>query len=258
MLASICFTTIFLTVNHLFSIFALPPVSKDNDSAGPSLSPTHVLAKREDWHARNCVAEEVDQIWYGECIDMDGDVSYGWGICPDETICMDVYGPEPDYAPTIACVIRPTCDACKPSIAGGPPPLNGQTGVYQLGDPYEIRPPLRGISVTMETSISGASVTAFMEGTYQISQQTLTCRIFLLNIPNYEGTDGNYLVELTKPLRGSLRRTNDQTCAYNVTNRDCVPVGTWNLKIGDVIDFTYGLGHSQVVRFYYGIFGDGY
>jgi hypothetical protein len=37
-----------------------------------------------------------------------------------------------------------------------------------------------------------------------------------------------------------------------------VPLGTWNLEKGDVIDFTFGLGPTQIVRFYYGIFGGGY
>ena len=83
-----------------------------------------------------------------------------------------------------------------------------------------------------------------------------TCQVFLLNVPNC--TDGNYLVEPTKPLRGSLRRTKDQTCAYNVTNRDCVPLGTWNLETGDVIDLTYGLGPTQLAGLYYRIFGGGY
>jgi hypothetical protein len=187
MLGSTFFTAIFLTVNHLFPIFALPTVSKENVLAGQSLTLTHVLAKRdwfpadqtcndpEDWHSRNCVAQEVDKIWYDTCIDIDGDVTYGWGTCPDNTICMDTYGPEPDQAPTITCVIRPTCDACKPSIAAGPPPVSGQIGVYKVGkDHYSIRPQLRAVSVTMETSISKASVTAFMEGTYQTSQLTLT------------------------------------------------------------------------------------
>ena len=194
MLDSIFLITIFLTVNHLSPIFALPPVSKDNVSAGQSLNLTHVLAKRdwfpadqkcdepEHWHARNCVAEEVDRIWYDSCLDEEDIPYYGWGICPEDTICMDTYGPLPDQAPTITCVIRPSCDACKPNITGGPPPLNGQTGVYQLGDPYEIRPPLRGISVTMETSISGASVTAFLEGTFQTFQKT-HLPIFLTECP---------------------------------------------------------------------------
>ena len=79
-----------------------------------------------------------------------------------------------------------------------------------------------------------------------------------MNVLNYEGTDGNYLVEPTKPLRGSLRRTKDQTCVYNATNLDCVPQGRWDLETGDVIDFIYGLGPTQVVRLYYGIFGGGY
>ena len=194
MLGSIFFTTIFLTVNHLFPVFALPPVTKDNVLAGQSLSMTHVLAKRdwsppdqtcdepEHWNARHCVAEAVDRIWYDACIDMDGDVSYGFGICPEDTICMDTYGPEPDFPATIACVIRPTCDACKPSITGESPPANGQTGTYQIGTyDHSIKPTLRSVSVTMGSSISGASVTAFIEGTYQTSQLTLTCRVFLLS-----------------------------------------------------------------------------
>ena len=113
MLGSILFTTIFLTVNHLFPIFALPPVSKDNISASQSLSLTHVLVKRdcspayqtcdeqflacqssEDWRSRNCVAQPVDRIWYDTCVDDEGDVRYRWGICPEDTICMDTYGPE--------------------------------------------------------------------------------------------------------------------------------------------------------------------
>ena len=39
---------------------------------------------------------------------------------------------EPDQAPTIACVIRPICDACEASVLGGPPPAKGQTGTYRV------------------------------------------------------------------------------------------------------------------------------
>ena len=35
-------------------------------------------------------------------------------------------------------------------------------------------------------------------------------------------------------------------------------MGTWDLETGDVIDFTFGLGATQTVNFYYGIFGGGY
>lgn len=186
MLGLIFFTTIFLTVNHFHPIFALPPVSKDNVSTGQSLSLTHVLAKRvwtppdqtcnepEDWDARHCVAAAVDKIWYDSCIDAEGDVSYGWGICPDTTICMNVYGPEPDQAPTIACVYRPSCDSCRPTIAAGPPPASGQTGMHLFGA-WNIRPQILRFQVIMDKSISGASVTAFIEGTYQTFQPTLTC-----------------------------------------------------------------------------------
>ena len=218
-LGSIFFTTIFLTINHLFPIFVLPPVSKDNISAGQLLNLTHTLAKRdwlpedqmcndpEDWHSRNCVAQEVDKIWCDTCIDVDGVVSYGWEICPDKTICMDTFGPEPDLAPTITCVILPTCNACTPSITGGPPPVSVQTRVQQVNMNYAINPELHIVSITMETSKSGASVTVFLEGTYQSSQLTVTCWVFLLNVPNYEGTDDPYLVEPSDPLVGSMHRT---------------------------------------------------
>ena len=96
---------------------------------------------------------------------MEGDVTYGWGICPEETICMNTYGPEPDQAPTIACVFRPSCDGCRPNIAAGPPPANGQAGVHLFGT-SSMRPRRLRLSVTIGTRIPGASVTAFMEGTY--------------------------------------------------------------------------------------------
>jgi hypothetical protein len=74
-----------------------------------------------------------------------------------------------------------------------------------------------------------------------------------LTVVNYEGTDGNYLVEPNAAFVGSLRGTTWKTCQYNETNRDCVPAGAWNLAAGDIIDFTFGVGPTQDVRFYYAI-----
>jgi hypothetical protein len=256
---SIFCTTIFLT--HLYPILAFPLVSKDDVAAGQSLDLTNALVKRQryfpadqkcddpqDWYGRNCLTI-LDQAWLDSCI-TEEDVDY-WrlGSCPDDTMCMDSFTPPPEEAPTIMCVIRPTCDGCKPDIRGGPPSEGGQVGVYHVADRR------RSVSVEIVDTISQATVTAFMEGTYQISQLTLTWRFLLLIVANYEGTDGNYIVKPNSPLVGTLRQSTKGTCSYNDTNRDCVPSGRYDLTAGNIIDFTFDIGVSQVVWFYYGIFG---
>ena len=74
MLVSIFFTTMFLAVNHLYSIVASPLGSKDNVSVSDLLNLTHVLTKRaylppgmlcehgKIWYARNCFDEELDKV----------------------------------------------------------------------------------------------------------------------------------------------------------------------------------------------------
>jgi hypothetical protein len=72
---------------------------------------------------------------------------------------------------------------------------------------------------------------------------------------NFEGMDGNYGVAANAAIVGSLRGTTAKTCNYNVTNRDCVPTGQYDLSKGNIVDFTFGLGAGQEVRFYYAIIG---
>jgi hypothetical protein len=76
-----------------------------------------------------------------------------------------------------------------------------------------------------------------------------------LTISNFEGTDGNYGVAANAAIVSSLRGTIAKTCNYNVTNRDCVPTGQYDLSKGNILDFTFGLDTGQVVRFYYAIIG---
>jgi hypothetical protein len=84
-------------------------------------------------------------------------------------------------------------------------------------------------------------------------QLVITCRFLLLTVANYEGTDGNYLVVPTTGMVGSVRETTETACDYNVTNRDCVPAGKYDLKMGNHIDFKFELNFNQIVRFYYAI-----
>ena len=49
----------------------------------------------------------------------------------------------------------------------------------------------------------------------------------------------------------TLRRTNQTVCIYNESNGDCMPNNNHNLQVGDFIDFSFGLGNTQVGNFYY-------
>lgn len=174
MLFSATFTTIFVTVNHLYSTFASPIVSKGDVATGRSLNQTHSLVKRayvpndqkcrepEDWNLRRCVTGGGDRAWEDQCIDHDLHEYYGFGSCPEDTMCMFALSPEPDVALTIACVGRPK----DKSQSNNNP--NSQTGVVSVpnsafgtGDPVE-----RIVSIPVVKAMSGASVSAFMEGTY--------------------------------------------------------------------------------------------
>jgi hypothetical protein len=80
--------------------------------------------------------------------------------------------------------------------------------------------------------------------------------VISLTVLNFEGTDGNYGVAANAAIVSSLHGTITKTCNYNITNRDCVPTGQYDLSKGNILDFTFGLDTGQVVRFYYAIIND--
>jgi len=125
---------------------------------------------------------------------------------------------------TITCIGRPS----EASTSGS----NQQTGVVQVTNAASIRPAEKVVSVGVDKVISLASVSAMIEG-----------------------NDGNYVVKPNAAMVGSLRGTTARTCSYNETNRDCVPTFRYDLTAGQTIDFTFGLGATQAVRFYYAIIG---
>ncbi|KIM76766.1 hypothetical protein PILCRDRAFT_825990, partial [Piloderma croceum F 1598] len=106
-----------------------------------------------------------------------------------------------------------------------------QTGVTKLGAGSEPAGE-HTVSIPVLNPISGASVSALIEG-----------------------MDGNYSVAANPAIVSSLCGTIAKTCNYNVTNRDCVPAGQYDLSKGNILDFTFGLNAGQVVRFYYTIIG---
>jgi hypothetical protein len=183
---------------------------------------------------------------------MNEDLDETWmlGSCPVGTICMNTFSPPPEYDPTIICMIRPLALAGNPS---GNPPANGQVGCQQVSNAGNAAPVERMVSVELGKAVTAGAISAYIEGTYKISQSIFTWIFILLSVANYEGKDGNYLVAPNAAMVGSLRGTTAKVCNYNVSNRDCIPAGRYDLQKGNYIDFTFGLGGDQDVRFYYSI-----
>jgi len=190
MLAStLAFTTTLLTINHLYLILALLLASANAAPTNHSLNVTHVLAKRqwypitqlcqnpEDWVARECVGGRVfDRAWRDECVDDDGDVDYDWGECPTDSVCVDtIHSQNNQLYQTITCITRPNKEAQPPNTSSQPPPT-GQCGIQLVSGAYTLRPAVRTVPIEITQAISGAAITSFMEGTYKISQQTVTWR----------------------------------------------------------------------------------
>jgi hypothetical protein len=53
-----------------------------------------------------------------------------------------------------------------------------------------------------------------------------------------------------------MRGTTTKACEYNATNELCVPTGQISLHKGNIIDIMFGISPGQVVKAYYGIFGN--
>lgn len=167
MLVPMIFTTVFLIINHLYLTFASPIVSKGNVTAGQSFSLTHSLVKRveipsdqkchqlSDWVGRSCVIEFGDQSWADTCLGDDFVKYWKLGSCPENTMCTNKFIlPE---TITIVCIDRPSGVANTGA--------DQQTGVADLGAATE--PAMEHVvSIPILNPISGASVSALIEGTY--------------------------------------------------------------------------------------------
>ena len=166
MLFSVAFTTILLIVNHLYLTFASPTVSKGGVAAGQSFNLTHSLVKRaeipsdqkcrqpSDWVGRSCIIQLGDEAWTDKCLGDDHVIYWRLGICPPNTMCTNTFIlPE---TITIVCIDRPSGI----TDTGA----NQQTGVAELGAGSE---PAREhiVSIPVLNPISGASVSAVIEGT---------------------------------------------------------------------------------------------
>lgn len=165
MLFSIIFTTVFPTINHIYSTFALPMVSKVAASNATLTQP----AKRDGWApqdqkcttaaqwlSRICQPDIGDRVWVDHCTGPQGGeaICYVYSSCPERTMCSNVIR---NYKSTIVCIGRPSIDTVSQT--------GQQTGVFSVANTFDLNEEYIE-SVTLVTSISLASVSAFLEGKY--------------------------------------------------------------------------------------------
>ena len=193
MFLSIFFTTIVLTGHHLYPILASPLVAKDDFAGGQSLNYPHILAKpkragasfippdfacntRSQWRARQCKGGADDKVWVDICAFPSGQNTYTReGVCPDNTMCMNKYSIL--SALMVRCVERPQSQTTAPVTGGTQVTADGQVGVYRISNIFGLSPEQRNVSVPITKIISTASVTAYIEGTYQSSQLTFAWQL---------------------------------------------------------------------------------
>jgi hypothetical protein len=169
MLLSTIFATIFLA-NNLYPTSASPMLFEGSVTGGESLNlRTNSVAPEDQkcpqvsqWHGRVCHPEQGDRAWEDICRH-EGLYTYYMrpGMCPEDTMCQTIMNVpnEPDPRDTISCVPRATNrNQLDP---------NRQIGVYMVQG-SSAGPAQRRVSVKLETDLAGASVSALLEGAYQI------------------------------------------------------------------------------------------
>jgi hypothetical protein len=166
MILSVVFTTILLIVNHFYLTFALPTVCKGSVAAGQSFNLTHSLVKHakipsdqkchqpSDWVGRSCIIQLGDKAWTDKCLGDNGVIYWRLGICPPNKMCTNTF--------ILPDTITIVCIDCPSGITDTG--TNQQTGVTELGAGSE---PAREhiVSIPVLNPISGASVSAVIEGT---------------------------------------------------------------------------------------------
>jgi hypothetical protein len=176
MLFSTIFITTFLSINHLYSTTASPMDYKGGVTADRPANLTHTLAKRyipsdslcrirlgDVWLSRRCIPVINDGRWLDSCLRVVRGVPTvlgAFGHCPQGTMCENVLvenDDDPEFPDeTIRCIPRPTVVI----NTGG---QNQQTGVIRVeGVPGASEEHI--ISVPLPHPISGASVSAYLEG----------------------------------------------------------------------------------------------
>ena len=213
------------------------------------------------WNRRECVGILGPRAWQDVCIWNTYTLIYDYkpGNCPEDTTCLDGFNKYGDRF--ISCI----SDRTGKAIAGQTgrkkrtsDPQAGTSGVKR--GRTEIGNTQQTFSVSVDHDMTGAAVAAVFQSECR-TFSNVHRRIFLqsahvgnqLNL----GDDGSYNITPNNVIVGNVHGYQENICHGNKGNsaaaRECYPLGTYDFKEGQTIDFTWGMQADQEGKLFYGI-----
>ena len=201
------------------------------------------------WLLRECVGAISPTAWQDVCRWNSFVVIYDYkpGNCPAGTTCLDRIDSLGHF---IDCISDETGE---PIGKGKSDPQAGtsdvKSGRTQLGNTQQ------QFSVKVDHDMTDASVAAV----FKSECRTFNKKIFLFNVGNELnlGVDDKFLIAPNNVIVGNVHGYRENVCRGDKSKptmaRECYPLGKYNFKAGQTIDFTWGMTGDQEGKLVYGI-----
>ena len=207
------------------------------------------------WNRRECVPIFGPRAWQDVCVWNSFATFYDYkqGTCPEGTVCLN--GINQDGHRFIACVSPETGTGKRQKKKTDP--QAGTSGVKRGRS--EIGNTQQQFSVSIDHDMSGAAVDAFFQSrcrTFNVHRRMFFAQMVCRESINL-GTDGSFIIAPNNVIVGNVHGYKENICHGNKndqsTARDCYPNGTYDFKVGQTIDFTWGMQADQEGILVYGI-----
>ena len=208
------------------------------------------------WNRRECVPIFGPRAWQDVCVWNSFATFYDYkqGTCPEGTVCIN--GFTKDGLRFITFVSAETGKRV-PGQKKLVDPQAGTSGVKRGRS--EIGNTQQQFSVSIDHDMSGAAVDAFFESrclTFNVHRRMFFAQMACRESTNL-GTDGSFIIAPNNVIVGNVHGYKENVCHGNKndqsTARDCYPNGTYDFKVGQTIDFTWGMQADQEGILVYGI-----
>ena len=201
------------------------------------------------WIRRECAPLSGPRAWQDVCVTNAFGTVYDYkpGTCEEGTICVNgfnndglrfIYCMPEEYSKRITGRKRKTDpQAGKSDI---------KRGRSQIGNTQQ------KYSVTIDHDMTGAAVDAVFESKCRTLMFIVICSLLTWCIGNQLlnlGNDGSFIIAPNNVIVGNVHGYQENVCHGNKNNpataRDCYPIGTYDFKAGQTIDFTWGMSADQ-------------
>ena len=263
------FSKVFVRLTGIFLILYISAISAtptgDSDSKAQNINDDiHARARPPyrpyrcqypyAWMRRECLGAISPRAWQDVCgitayhNQFQTEYDNQRGNCPLNTFCLD--GFNADGKRFISCISNQSDNKGKRK-------LDPQAGV---SEPKRARKDLGtsntqlDFSVKLDHDMTGASVAAVVESEYRTAN--VHRRMFLVHVRNL-GLDGKFLIAPNNVIVGNVHGYRENVCRGDKSKptmaRECYPLGKYNFKAGQTIDFTWGMTGDQEGKLVYGI-----